>query len=98
MEEKMFNKIYLQVKDYDGEENTEELITFAPIKVNDSDVEYMKTSHVFEFINDLLMLRIYDWDWVVGEKDHKVRHWLNGKEVEFEEVYDYWLTNIKEHE
>ena len=53
------------------------------------------TAHIFEFIDDLLMLKIYDWDWGNDIKNQKVHHFLNGEEVEFEEVYQYWLTNVK---
>jgi hypothetical protein len=37
----MLKKIYLQVKDYDGTENSETSITWSPARVNDSDVEYL---------------------------------------------------------
>uniref|UniRef100_A0A6M3LWH9 Uncharacterized protein n=1 Tax=viral metagenome TaxID=1070528 RepID=A0A6M3LWH9_9ZZZZ len=54
------------------------------------------TVHVMEFINDLLMLKIYDWDWGPDMEAEKVRHFLNGKEVTFKEVYQYWSDNVKD--
>jgi len=53
------------------------------------------TAHVTEFINDLLMLKIYDWDWGNDMNAKKIHHFLNGKEVTFKEVYQYWLDNVK---
>ena len=38
---KYFKKIYLQFKNYDGTEATETEITWSPVRVNDSDVEYV---------------------------------------------------------
>ena len=53
------------------------------------------TAHVIEFINDLLMLKIYDWDWGNDINTKKVHHFLNGKEVTFDEVYEHWLDKVK---
>ena len=98
MKEKMFNKIYLQVEDYDGEESTEELITFAPIKVNDSDVEYMKTSHVFEFIDWFFDETFGNKYLQVNDEPRKYVRRISSIYKTKDELYNYWLTNIKEHE
>lgn len=84
----MFNKIYLQVKDYDGEENTEELITFAPVRINESDVEYTKTTHIMKFI---------EWkDKNVCSYNSKTKSYLYWEDhfKTIEEIYKYWLDNI----
>ena len=36
-----FKRIYLQMKDYDGSENSEESITWSPIRINKDDIEYV---------------------------------------------------------
>ena len=52
------------------------------------------TEHVMEFIEWMLAYKNHDWDWGLDFKAEKVRHFLNDKEVTFEEVYQYWLNNI----
>ena len=94
MEEKMFNTIYLQIDKYDGTESSEELITFAPVRVNESDVEYMKTAHIFEFIEWMSHNTRVSWSGYI---------FLHGasfppKWNTIEEIYEYWITNIKTQE
>ena len=88
----MFNTIYLQIEEYDGTESSEELITFAPVRVNESDVEYMKTAHVFEFI-EWMHDNTDDTRMVTSKKAYKkwwctpLRGWFT-----VEQLYEYWLT------
>ena len=59
------------------------------------EIDILTHNHYMKFINDLLMLKIYDWDWGNDMNAKKIHHFLNGKEVTFKEVYQYWLDNVK---
>lgn len=54
------------------------------------------TTHVFEFIEWLHNSESVDWDWLTDLPTQKTDYFLKGEMVTLNELYLYWLHNIKQ--
>jgi hypothetical protein len=77
-----FSRIYLQMKNYDGTENSEETITWSPIRINEDDIEYLRPvepSPVESSAEEILSLRVVTFfdKKAKGMNYDNFNHWLD---------------------